>query len=444
MSDNLTENDGAARSLRRLLIIGTLFYPHPAVNAVRATQWSRHLPEFGWKPIVLCRNYGHVATPEEIRENVHPAVEVEYLSPPAAEKPTQTTPHGRSTNLKVALANSVVGQFVVPDTALKFWRGERERALRAVKLHKPDVILTTSPAHSVHDLGLWLSQATGLPWVADFQDPYLIDVRYRPHGILGRSLYPIYERFARRIYDKAALITHAIPIHARWARIAYPKARHKIAILPNGVPSELYDDASPILSENGRISIRIIGSSGSNEIDNFTNLGVAVSALSKSGLDVELCHIGGKSENLRQLEQRFGNLLVTKGHVSHREALGYIAGADVLVCLLDSVRSKSLGLSSKLFEYLATGKPVVVINPTVPDQHLLHGLKGVQILKEPAVEEIIRVLKHSLTPSARAPQRQTEDFIKLYNRRSQTKFLARMLDELFYTDKGTGVEVTAT
>ena len=43
---------------------------------------------------------------------------------------------------------------------------------RAIREQKPEALLTSGPPHHVHWLGLWLKRRHGLPWVADFRDPW--------------------------------------------------------------------------------------------------------------------------------------------------------------------------------------------------------------------------------------------------------------------------------
>jgi hypothetical protein len=45
-------------------------------------------------------------------------------------------------------------------------------------------------------------------------------------------------------------------------------------------------------------------------------------------------------------------------------------------------------LSSKLFEYLSVGKPIVVINPTASDQRFLRSFQGVSVLNSPGANEL--------------------------------------------------------
>src|SRR5205085_587167 len=52
------------------------------------------------------------------------------------------------------------------------WRACR----RAIKRDRPDAVLTSGPPHVVHLLGLALKRREGLPWVADFRDPWISGV----------------------------------------------------------------------------------------------------------------------------------------------------------------------------------------------------------------------------------------------------------------------------
>src|SRR3989442_1872940 len=51
----------------------------------------------------------------------------------------------------------------------------------------PDAILTSGPPHCVHVLGHYLKRSTGLPWVADFRDPWISDGTDRKSTRLNSS-----------------------------------------------------------------------------------------------------------------------------------------------------------------------------------------------------------------------------------------------------------------
>jgi len=413
---------------KRLLIISAMFFPQPAVGTVRVTQWCRYLPEFGWQPNVLCRYYGHQATPQLLAEKLHPAVSVNYFN--LSGSTNTPPPSGQSNGLvwwKSLLANSLLNQWVVPDLSVVSWRGGRNKALELVGQLHPDVILTSSPPLGVHDLGLWLSTETGIPWVADFRDPYIIDSRYGPRGI-GRLRYSAHRNYERQIYERAALIVHAIPLQARWARMTYPAARAKIVTLTNGCPPELFDGSlEPVMAANGRRSIRMVGALTRPEADMLVR---ATGNLIERGADLELRLVGGSQDDLSELQKQMPDNLVVTGALRHDQALAQVTGADVLVCSLSPARSKAMLLSSKLFEYLATGKPVIVINPTIPDRQFLRKFQGVRLLVAPSVEELEMVLRWALESASSPPLEQTRRFRQEFNRRTQTKQLADWLSNL--------------
>jgi glycosyltransferase involved in cell wall biosynthesis len=409
---------------KRLLIISKFFFPQPSVGGVRVTQWSRFFWEFGWQPTILCQYHGHAATSELLRKHVHDSVRVEYFNAPGEDGRAPAAEPKRV--LLSLMARSPTGHMVVPDLAKSVWRHARGKALAVALSVKPQVILTSSPPHSIHDLGRWLSAKLNIPWVADFRDPYLIDSRYRPAG-LGKLRYKAYARFGRNIYDEASLIVHAIPVHARWARLAYPSARDRIITITNGCPPELADISTNASQTTGKRSVSVVGAL-LNEPTIL--LAQAIKLVVNQGEDLELRLVGEPPLATKSIKAILGDRLVTTGSVAHNIALKEIAEADVLVCNLDENRAKFILLSSKLFEYIAAGKPTIVVNPSRQDRHLLRGLSGVKSLVNPDVAELAKAICWALSSEAIPTKEQLEQFRSLYDRRAQTRRVAELLDGL--------------
>jgi glycosyltransferase involved in cell wall biosynthesis len=413
---------------KRILIISNMFFPQPSVGAVRVTQWSRFMPDYGWQPTILCRYYGFVATPDLLREKLNPDVRVEYLNapqrnihPPEKERPTELP------RWKAMFASSVLAQWSVPDLSVRFWRAARARALKFVQQLNPDVILTTSPPHGLHDLGIWLSKQVDIPWVADFRDPFLIDPRFRRRGI-GRLRWRAQKEYERQIYERAAMIVHAIPLQARWARRAYPAARTRIVTLSNGCPVELAESQiEPAEVSDNRICVCLAGAVAAAEV---ALLAGAMRELIDSGLNLELRLVGTPPPNLNVLQELLGDRLVATGPLRHDFALQHIVGAHVLLCTLDSERAKGMGISSKLFEYVATGKPIIVINPYATDRQFFRRFKGVHMLDAPSREDLRSALQWAVDPVTLPPVEQARQFKKRYNRRTQTAELAEWLHKV--------------
>lgn len=412
--------------MRKVLIVAPTFFPDPAVSGIRVTQWARFLGDFGWQALVVCRHHGFDATPESLANEVSPSVQVEYLGPRVASPSSggqRVT--DRKGGVKNRLVKPIVDAFAVPDPLTWKWKSYTRQAVEVATRWQPDVVLSSSPPHSIHHLGRAVSQAVGVPWVADFRDPYLFDSRYGPHG--AKRLFAWrHEAFDRGIYRDAALILHAIPLHGRWASRRYPFARDKTRILTNGVPGELLDEQFLATAErSARVSIRAVGVLGQGAVQ---TIGSAIRQLVDQGIDAEFRHVGRAADADDSIPAALKDRIILRGPVSHREALREVAGADVLLKYDDLERAKVGGLSSKLFEYLSTGRPIVAINPTRADWTLIDRLPWCKGLADPQPAEIAAALKQAITADIAAPEPWLKTFRERYNRRNQTQQLATWLD----------------
>jgi GT2 family glycosyltransferase/glycosyltransferase involved in cell wall biosynthesis len=412
-------------SARRVLVISTTFFPDPGVSAIRMTQWCRHLPKQGWEPHVLCRYYGFRATAEDLARNVHPDVKIHYLDWPGGHAFVRIP---RST-LRLAgrvLSSWLLSGIFVPDVSICFWRRIRPQVLEHVRTIQPDVIITTSPPYSNHDIGMWLTRQTGIPWIADFRDPHLIDNRFKPTG-LGRMRWRAHEHFQESIYCRAWLVIHAIPIDARWARRRFPFARNRIRILTNGFPHELLSELA--MSDRPVSARKRILVAGTIPEPEQLRLARAVAKLAGQGQDVELRLVGKIPKQKKKLEQILGNRFVATGYVQHRQSLREVADANVLVNYLDHFRGESCLLSMKLFEYLASNKPTVVINPSRSERMLLRHAQGVGTLHRPSIPLIAAALEKAIHDRCRHGL-EVEEFRRRHNWNELSRTVGSWLDEL--------------
>lgn len=415
---------------KRVLILTTTFYPDPSVGSVRMTQWARCLPEFGWRPTILTRYYGHRATPELLAHHVHPQARLEYLNAPVSDDDPPRTPDRRaslSARARLMIGRSAASAMFIPDPGISFWRASRARVMRTVEDVKPDLIITTGPPHSNHDIGLFLARTTGIPWVADFRDPYIIDKRFAPRSPF-RWMMPFHMNYAHRIYENASLVTHAIPLAARFWRIRSPELRKRVRILTNACAPELAAGrVEADITPGNRKSIRVIGQVGHDEA---LHLARAIAALVDRGMDLELRLIGPEPTTLPDIRALLADRLVTNRGVRHDLALRQVAGADLLVNYLNLERSGHYLLSSKLFEYVATGKPIIEVNPTVPDRQMLRRLPDIRVLNQPSLETLSTVIRESLENATPGLSPERKLFVREHEWRSQVRILSRWFDDI--------------
>lgn len=410
--------------MKKLLIISNTFFPDPVVAAIRITEWCRHLPETGWKPTVVCRHYGFDSTGPQLAAAVSPDVAVNYVGPRRPAHPT-TGISGTNKRLVRRITETILSSFLVPDVMIIKQRQIFFETLKQARECDPDVILSTGPHHSLHWLGRKVAMNLAKPWVADFRDPYIIDIRSQPTG-MGKLSWFRHKAFERAIYDNADLCLHAIPLHYRWARHYYRQRRPKIRLLTNGIPDELL--------VSGPVAQR-------NESSHST---VLVPLKLECGIYQDLAKIAGESTNVKfrfvlccsppenadALQETSGHAFEFCGRLPYMAFIERLKQADILVGYLSKNRAAGLGLSSKLFEFLATGKPVININSTRSDRLFLMGKPWCIQLEQPNQAELEDALNRARACHCLPDREWLENFRNEYSRRNQTRTLATWLNAL--------------
>ncbi|MGB2228822.1 MAG: glycosyltransferase, partial [Flavobacteriales bacterium] len=185
------------RQRKRVLVVSYYWPPSGGGGVQRWLKFAKLLPEFGWDPVVVTPSNPDVpVTDPSLLNEVHDGVEV--WSFPVWE-PTRalsalglqgnTSRLGADQSSSPSLASKVVkwvrGNVFVPDARVGWVKPTTRKVLARLRLEPVDFIVTTGPPHSMHLIGLALKRATGLPWVADFRDPwstmdYLDDFGLRP------------------------------------------------------------------------------------------------------------------------------------------------------------------------------------------------------------------------------------------------------------------------
>ena len=174
--------------MRRLLIISHHFPPSAASASFRMLGFAQHLPKFGWNSSVVACG----PTPwEPIDQNL------------AAEIPENVTTRYVEFPLKRAQSPIPVLLQRMRLTDLYFvWNRPAFSACNDIVTSRTHhVILTSGPPHSVHLLGRKMKRRFGLPWVADFRDPWYSWGRDTPYTFKWRRVVRTVERSVVRAAD---------------------------------------------------------------------------------------------------------------------------------------------------------------------------------------------------------------------------------------------------
>ena len=141
--------------MKQLLVIANPYPPMASAGTTRVVRFLRHLPEHGWEPTVLAaRASGPAAVP--------PGVRVVRAPVPWPRRLLGGGPRSSRINSWACVPDPYVG-WVGPAV----WKGRE--LLRGERF---DAVLSSSPRPSVHLVAATLARLTGLPWLADYRDPW--------------------------------------------------------------------------------------------------------------------------------------------------------------------------------------------------------------------------------------------------------------------------------
>ena len=231
--------------------------------------------------------------------------------------------------------------------------------LRGIFLRRPDIIIATSPQLLVGVSGRVLARIKRVPWIFEVRDLWpdaiLASGVGKPGSRFARTLASI-SRYLYKTSDRIVVVTPAF----KQDLIAKGVPGDKMEIVTNGVDLELFKGATE-RERDDPFRIAYIGTLGfAHGLQ--TLLDAAVS-MRESGLEVEVLLVGEGAERDR-LEARIHNDRLTNvrlvGQLPRSEIPGVLDSVDVGIVLLKKADNFTTVIPTKMLEFMAAGKPVVL------------------------------------------------------------------------------------
>jgi len=332
---------------RTLLILSFHFPPSAASGSFRLLGFARHLPKFGWRCMVVAP----------------PRLPWEPLDDDLARQIPPETLVRRVPYFSGRLSAPIRMWFPYVPWLLRAWPS----CLHAVRQDRPAAILTSGPQHQIHMLGLLLKRWYGIPWAADFRDPW---VACTPRAF-DKSLRARWEaKQERAIMRWADVIIANAPLACEALQDAYPDASPRIVTITNGFDPERFAALSPCQSSSPDRTLTILhpgaiyaGRDASPFLDALKEL---LADPSRTARPIRVQFLGklDKKRAPSQLEtairsRGLESVVSIADHVPYAQSLEQMVRSDILL-LLDSP-GRRIGVPAKLYEYLGAGRPVLAL-----------------------------------------------------------------------------------
>jgi glycosyltransferase involved in cell wall biosynthesis len=401
-----------------VLVLAYFFPPIAGAGTQRTLKFVHHLEPLGWDAtVVSTRSRAYQARDESLLAEVPPSTRViRTVAFPVAAKAGVLLHWLRLRRLRA---------FVVwPDNGLGWAPFALVAAWRAARRDRPAVLFSTSAPYSTHLVARLVSRLTGIPWVADFRDEWSTN----PHlADQPRALKALTRRAEQAITGRATRIVVAAD-YFELAGLARDDPRR--TQIPNGVDeNDLVAPGAPG-PPDGRFVLAHVGTL--YDIRDPSPVLRALAGLVASGAiegDMEVRLVGNVW--LTNFTPPDGLRVVTSGYVDHARAVGEMHEATALLLY---VPPASLAPSGKLFEYLASGRPLLcVARPDNLANRLVREWSAGAVADpndEAAIEEAILALWNRwLTDGLPDQVEVRERTLERYSRRAAAERLAQVLDE---------------
>jgi glycosyltransferase involved in cell wall biosynthesis len=363
--------------MNKVLIVTYYWPPSGGAGVQRWLKFSKYLPEFGWDPIILTVDKAFAAypvtdnslagdLPSTIKVFTTPATNYfDIYKKDKSRIPSSGFANSVDNTFKGKLLRFVRGNFFIPDPRKGWNKYAFKKACELIEKEGIGHVITTSPPHSTQLIGLRIKKKyPAIKWIADLRDPWT-DIYYY------KKFYPtviskaIDLKFEKSVLNKADKIITVGRSLKKIFSDKIPGVNRKTEIITNGYDESDFTEVPEIVPK--RFTITYVGTL--SDIYPIEGLIPALKTLQSSGKDFILRFVGTVSEKTRKLllSEIPENCLEFLPYVIHTDAIKYMMSSSLLVLIIPLHQSNKSIITGKLFEYLATGKPIICLGPVDGD-----------------------------------------------------------------------------
>jgi glycosyltransferase involved in cell wall biosynthesis len=413
--------------LRRVLIICGTFPPQSDVGGLRPAMMAKYLPEFGWKPYVLTREYGrdHFCRNEKMPLEGMPAADsIIRVEVPAWREQEYILQRGRLGQLRDFFQ---IERAHPPGVCEIMYR----TALARVGRYRVQAIWATAPDCGPLRVGRDLAWHLAIPWIADFRDIPEQEAGmprpWREHLLARRTIWR-----RSQLVSSAALLTSVSPHHCRVLR---NRLKKPCELLYNGFDETLFTPSPACRTDRFRVVYtgRILSQWYQNPELAFRALDELILARTIDPAKLEVAFYGTDEGVLKDIMTPYHCARCVRLHsrIPYPDVPRVLAQASILL-LLTNVGREGI-LTTKLFEYLAARRPILCVSAHPRDDIPVLLRQTNCGLGTCSLEEAKHFLLHAYRQWSKkgcvsvAPN---DDRIAGFSRRDQAKGLAHLLEEI--------------
>lgn len=305
---------------------------------------------------------------------------------------------------------------------------------------RPDVLIATSPQLLVGLSGWWLAWLKRVPFVFEVRDLWPESLAAvgmgDSHSLLHRGL----SRVAGFLYRRSRHIVVVTPAFKAHLVQNWQVAPEKISVVENGVETELFSptDANALrspLSLEGKFVVSYIGTMGMAH--GLEMLIEAATQLQTTDPDVAFLLVGEGADKERIVRMAAERALTNVRFVDQqlRERIPqYIAASDACLVLLKKTELFKTVIPTKMLEFMACSRPVILGVDGQARQILEEAKAGVFVEPENTAMLIDSIRQLAANPALRESMGRSgrHHIVKNYSRQRSAAAYVTLLQDLLH------------
>lgn len=365
---------------KKVLIITYYWPPAGGIGVHRCLKIAKYLRDFGWEPVVYVpKNAQYPVYDYDNLKDIPDDVEVlrggiiepfnlyKMLTGRKKSDPMLNvlTSNDKKTGVVHSLMVWIRSNFFIPDARCLWIAPSVRFLLKYLKNNKIDVIFTDGPPHTNTMIACRIKEKTGIPWLADFQDPWT-QVDYYKLLKLTKWADRYHHHLEQRVFRAADKITI---VSETWKKDLESIGARNVSVIPWGYDPDDFDTKESLDSKSFIIShVGLMGNDRNPELffealDELIAQDREFSALLKVNLvgtvDIKIL------ETVR--EYKLDNYVHFTKQTSRKDAINMMQKSAVLLLLLNKAHNAQGRIPGKLFEYIAAERFILALGPEDSD-----------------------------------------------------------------------------
>lgn len=431
--------------MKKVLIISYYWPPSGGIGVLRCLKIVKYLREFGWEPIVFApKNADYPYLDENNSKDIPKDITVirfPILEPFKLFKfitnrkniPLNNIVHVRDKqSVFDKLGIWIRGNFFIPD-ARCLWINPSVKFLSTyLKDHQIDAIFTDGPPHTNTVIGTRLAKKLGIPYLADFQDPWT-QVDYYKYFKIGKRADKIHKELEQETFRTASKITVASP---SWKSDLETIGAKNVDVLYYGYDEDDFKNIETKPDENFTLCHAGLLGFDRNPDNLFQVISELVDENDLFKRFVRIKILGQIDFKVLETLKTYNleEFTINLGTVKRQNALQEISNSWMLFLPLNKADNVNGRIPGKLFEYIRSRRPIISIGPDTTDvSNLIHTYKlGINVNWDDKIrlkEFILSYFNDFYAKKIFFNESINVDFTTFSNY-NQTKKLAEFLDKM--------------